>query len=231
MGRSSLQGHCPCRDRRGKDRARAERDRSLSFPLSRFPDARVKIVLPTIPLARQWQTALLHHIKDPSLRPGFYGGGTRDRADRPIMIYIVNSARNTLADHIRRDFALGRRVLLICDECHHYQSPQNRLIFDFARSSFAAGGQYACLGLSATPFDSPDSAVLTDALGPEIYRYDVRQASADGTLYLLDGQTGSLLQSIELEGEINGSPAVFGSTLVIGTQGKNANHIYGISLK
>ena len=153
---------------------------AIDLYLSRFPDARVKIVLPTIPLARQWQTALLHHIKDPSLRPGFYGGGTRDRADRPIMIYIVNSARNTLADHIRRDFALGRRVLLICDECHHYQSPQNRLIFDFARSSFAAGGQYACLGLSATPFDSPDSAVLTDALGPEIYRYDVRQASADG---------------------------------------------------
>ncbi len=59
----------------------------------------------------------------------------------------------------------------------------------------------------------------------------ILQASADGALYLLDGQTGSLLQSIELEGEINGSPAVFGSTLVIGTQGKNANHIYGISLK
>ena len=153
---------------------------AIDLYLSRYPDARVKIVLPTIPLAQQWQTALLHHLKDPSLRPGFYGGGTRDRADRSVMIYIVNSARNTLADHIRRDFALGRRVLLICDECHHYRSPQNRLIFDFTHSSFASGGQYASLGLSATPFDSPDSTVLIDALGPVIYRYNVLQASADG---------------------------------------------------
>ena len=153
---------------------------AIDLYLSRYPDARVKIVLPTIPLAQQWQTALLHHIKDPSLRPGFYGGGTRDRADHSVMIYIINSARNTLSDHIRRDFALGRHVLLICDECHHYQSPQNRLIFDFAHSSFTAGKQYASLGLSATPFDSPDNTVLIDALGPEIFRYNVSQASADG---------------------------------------------------
>ena len=153
---------------------------AIDLYLSRYPDAHVKIVLPTIPLAQQWQTALLHHIKDTSLRPGFYGGGTRDRADRSVMIYIVNSARSTLADHIRRDLALGRRVLLICDECHHYRSPQNSRIFDFTHSSFTADGKYASLGLSATPFDPPDSSVLTDALGHEIYRYNVRQASADG---------------------------------------------------
>ncbi len=145
-----------------------------------FPDARVKIIVPTIPLAQQWQTALLHHVADPALRPGFFGGGARDSADRPVMIYIVNSARDALTDHIRRDFALGRHVLLICDECHHYASPQNRRIFDFTRFPYAAGEQYACLGLSATPFGSPDDAVLTQALGPEIYHYDVNKASGDG---------------------------------------------------
>lgn len=145
-----------------------------------YPDARIRIVVPTVPLAQQWQTALLHHVKDPPLRPGFFGGGTRDDADRAVMIYIVNSARNALADHVRRDFALGRHVLLICDECHHYHSPQNRRIFDFTRSAYAEGEQYAGLGLSATPFGSPDDHVLTSALGPEIYRYDVNNATADG---------------------------------------------------
>ena len=145
-----------------------------------YPDARVKIIVPSIPLAQQWQTALLHHASDPTMLPGFFGGGTHDRDDRPVMIYIVNSARNTLSDHIRRDFALGRHVLLICDECHHYQSPQNRHIFDFVHSSYAAGEQYSSLGLSATPFNTPDDAVLTKALGPEIFHYDVNQASADG---------------------------------------------------
>ena len=147
-----------------------------------YPDARVKIVVPTIPLAQQWQTALLHHAANPSLRPGFFGGGVREHADRPVMIYIVNSARDALADHIRRDFALGRHVLLICDECHHYQSPQNRKIFDFLQSAFVSGEQYASLGLSATPFGSPDDSVLINALGPEIYRYDVNSASRDGVV-------------------------------------------------
>ncbi len=144
------------------------------------PDARVKIIVPTIPLAQQWQTALLHHTQEPALRPGFFGGGLRDSADRPVMIYIVNSARNALTDHLRRDFALGRHVLLICDECHHYRSPRNRRIFDFTRFPHAAGEQYACLGLSATPFDSPEDDVLTDALGPVIFHYDVNQAASDG---------------------------------------------------
>ncbi len=145
-----------------------------------YPDARVKIIVPSIPLAQQWQTALLHHATDPALRPGFFGGGARDHSDRPVMIYIINSARDTLTEHIRRDFALGRHVLLICDECHHYQSPQNRRIFDFTRSSFASGEQYACLGLSATPFGSPDDSVLTEALGDVIFHYDVSRASEDG---------------------------------------------------
>ena len=144
-----------------------------------FPDARVKIIVPTIPLAQQWQTALLHHTADPALRPGFYGGGIRDQTDHVVMIYIINSARDALADHIRRDFALSRHVLLICDECHHYQSPRNRRIFDFSGSPFAKGEQYSCLGLSATPFGSPDDAVLTESLGPEIFTYDVNQAATD----------------------------------------------------
>jgi len=155
---------------------------AMDLYLACYPGASIRIVVPTIPLAQQWQTALLHHFSDPDLRPGFFGGGVRDASDRRIVIYIVNSARDALSNHVRRDFALGRHVLLVCDECHHYQSPQNRHIFDFVHSSFASGEQYASLGLSATPFGTANDAVLTEALGQEFFRYDVNAAASDGII-------------------------------------------------
>ncbi|MBR5345439.1 MAG: PQQ-binding-like beta-propeller repeat protein [Clostridia bacterium] len=57
------------------------------------------------------------------------------------------------------------------------------------------------------------------------------QAASDGTISLLDGRSGSLIQSMQVEGTINGSPAVYNSTLVIGTQGKGTSYIYGIALE
>lgn len=147
--------------------------------LERFPDLRVKVVVPTIPLAQQWKTALLHRFQE-ERRPGFFGGGSRDAPDRPTMIYILNSARGALAAHIRRDFAMRRHVLLICDECHHCQSPQNRRIFDFLTEDTPA--LYSCIGLSATPFGIGDDAVLTRALGTEIYRYGFGDAEEAGVV-------------------------------------------------
>ena len=57
------------------------------------------------------------------------------------------------------------------------------------------------------------------------------QASSKGVLYLLDGKTGSLVSTLELESTVNGSPAVYNGTLVIGTQGKGTAYIYGIALE
>ncbi len=57
------------------------------------------------------------------------------------------------------------------------------------------------------------------------------QASSDGTLSLLDGQNGTLVYSMTIEGTINGSPAVYDDILVIGTQGKDTSFIYGIKLQ
>ena len=48
---------------------------------------------------------------------------------------------------------------------------------------------------------------------------------------LLDGLTGAVVSRLQIDGEINASPAVYKSTLVIGTQGKGTSSIYGISLK
>ena len=110
-----------------------------------FPDLMVRIVVPTIPLARQWETTLRHHMGAEEWRPGLYGAGRRDDPERHVMIYIINSARDSLAGHIRRDLALNRHALLICDECHHYQSKENRKIFGFRRDP--ESNLYFSLGL------------------------------------------------------------------------------------
>jgi len=46
-------------------------------------------------------------------------------------------------------------------------------------------------------------------------------------MYLLDGLTGRELDSIQLGGTVEASPAVYGSTLVIGTR---SNRFWGIKL-
>ena len=143
-------------------------------------NARIRIVVPTIPLAQQWQSALLREAEDEADRPGFFGAGRRDAWDRPVMIYIINSAREHLAQHIEQAFALGQPVLLVCDECHHYQSKENRKIFDFRIPPFFSGHQYATLGLSATPFGTAHDEVLIRGLGKEIYQYGFEEASAQG---------------------------------------------------
>lgn len=150
--------------------------------LKKHPDGCVRIVVPTIPLAQQWETAITHHMRDAARRPGFFWGSSRDDSLTPILIYVINSAREALSRHVRRSFSLGQHVLLICDECHHYQSPQNRRIFDFVDSSYARTPQYACLGLSATPFGGGEDEVLIHGLGPVIYRYDFQAASRDGII-------------------------------------------------
>lgn len=149
---------------------------------SRYPDVRIRIVVPTIPLANQWKTALMHHMRDETWRPGFFGGGRNDNPDQRVMLYIINSARDSLAGHIRRDLALKRPVFLICDECHHYQSKENRKIFDFLTPAIREGNLYHSLGMSATPFGTANDAVLTSSLGDEIYRYDFNAAAADGVI-------------------------------------------------
>lgn len=147
-----------------------------------FPDLMVRIVVPTIPLARQWETTVRHHMAAEEWRPGLYGAGRRDDPERHVMIYIINSARDSLAGHVRRDLALKRHVLLICDECHHYQSKENRKIFGFVNEGVRAGGLYFSLGLSATPLGTANDEVLLQGIGPEFYEYGFDEAVKEGVI-------------------------------------------------
>ena len=155
---------------------------AMEMMKQKYTTLQVRVVVPTIPLARQWKESLLHHAESEEWRPGFFGGGIQDDPRRRVMIYVVNSARDSISGHIRRDFSLGRHVLLICDECHHYQSPENRKIFSFTKDMGERETLYHSIGLSATPFGNRDDHVLTQAIGREIYRYDYNSAAADGVI-------------------------------------------------
>lgn len=156
--------------------------KAIDEMLLRCPDLVIRIVVPGIPLAGQWERALLHHVESEDLRPGLFGAGRRDAPDRKVMIYIINSARTTLAGHIRRELSLHHPVLLICDECHHYQSAENRKIFSFLTAEIKNSGLFFSLGLSATPFGTRNDSVLRKALGSTIYQYGFDDAVEDGVI-------------------------------------------------
>ena len=78
--------------------------------------------------------------------------------------------------------------------------------------------------LDAYSYSSPVAVYGEDGHGWII------QASSSGLITLLDGLTGTVVSTLEVEGTIDASPAVYNDTLVIGTTGKNTSFIYGIKL-
>ncbi len=56
------------------------------------------------------------------------------------------------------------------------------------------------------------------------------QACSNGTIYLMDGLTGDVVNTLQVNGVIEGSPAVYGDMMVIGTTGKDTSYIYGIKI-
>nr|MBR4280618.1 hypothetical protein [Clostridia bacterium] len=56
------------------------------------------------------------------------------------------------------------------------------------------------------------------------------QACSNGLITLMDGLTGETINTLQVNGVIEGSPAVYGDTMVIGTTGKDTSYIYGIKI-
>jgi len=139
-------------------------------------ELRVKIVVPQTFLASQWKDELKHRLGAKTWEVGLYCGKRKD-VGRKYMIYVINSARYSLARHILNDLNSGFSVLLIADECHHYGSIENNRIFDFYRAIDKCAPYYA-LGLSATPEIVNFSAISTP-IGGEIYCYDLGRALKD----------------------------------------------------
>jgi outer membrane protein assembly factor BamB len=114
------------------------------------------------------------------------------------------------------------------------QSIGNMVIFTVAKTP--EGGQIIAIdkksghmiwqqSMSSFSYSSPVAVYNADGSAWII------QGDSKGVLQLMDGQTGAVMNSVQLEGSITGSPAVYNDTLVVGTSGKGVSKIYGIKIK
>lgn len=159
-------------------------------------DLRVKIVVPTGALMHQWERALKEylsesgrekfHLSDLKQEIGLRGAGCKSSSERRYMIYVINSARYELARQILSDLKDGAAVLLIADECHRYESEQNRLIFEFLPHIKKYENSFFSLGLSATLPSGQSRDYLSTVLGPKIYNYEIKQAASMHTICKYD---------------------------------------------
>lgn len=157
-------------------------------------ELRVKIVVPTGGLMRQWYKALREFLADSERMQsrgwwesiGLRGAGHRDTGDRKYVIYVINSARYELARKILDEVKDGKNVFLIADECHHYESGQNRLIFEFLPYLKSDETHFFSLGLSATLPSGAAGSFLSSVLGKKIYSYEMRRAFSQKTVCTFD---------------------------------------------
>lgn len=156
----------------------------------------VKIVVPTASLMWQWNRSLREYLSltgqsgmqagRAHREIGLRGGGRQTGPGCKYMVYVVNSARYELARQILTELRGGETVFLIADECHHYESAQNRLIFEFLPYIKAYEQNFYSLGLTATlPFGQAQH-YLASVLGQKVYSYGMARASALRTVCQYD---------------------------------------------
>ena len=80
-------------------------------------------------------------------------------------------------------------------------------------------------GLSSRSESSPVALYDEDGNGW------ILQCEQKGIVHLLDGLTGSEVCSMDLEAEIEASPAAYNNVVVIGTTGKGTSFVYGIEVR
>lgn len=145
----------------------------------RVPELRVVVVVPTIVLMQQWYDELIAHGNLPHTAIGRLGGGFKDdfSGGRRVLIAVLASAYKLLPGIVQRE-RIGKRLLLVADECHRHGAKEMSHVFQTEREF--------SLGLSATPErddDEPgeedagyDGSVLGQALGPIIYEFTLVDA-------------------------------------------------------
>jgi superfamily II DNA or RNA helicase len=139
---------------------------------------KIKIIVPKIFLANQWVKVLKSDFGISEEDIGIFSGIRKDPTNLKYMIYVINSARFNLTNHVLEDFKKGISVFLIADECHHYGSRENSRVFDFISKIPDKNStvNYYSLGLSATPEGKYYEEAIIPALGKEIYKYSFAEA-------------------------------------------------------
>jgi superfamily II DNA or RNA helicase len=145
----------------------------------RVPELRVVVVVPTIVLMHQWFDELIERGNLPRAAIGRLGGGYKDdfSGGRRVLIAVLASAHKLLPRMVRKE-RIGKRLLLVADECHRLGAKEMSQVFETERAF--------SLGLSATPErddDEPsdedagyDGSVLGQALGPIIFDFTLADA-------------------------------------------------------
>lgn len=138
---------------------------------------RTIIIVPTVVLSDQWLVELMGKLNVPRNEIAVLCGKEKDPIEnRKTIIYVVNSAREHLAEHARTHFP-NDDIFLLADECHRYGSKENSRIFGLPYSY--------TLGLSATPERFGDlgfETKLVPNLGEIIYSYSYSDALKDGII-------------------------------------------------
>ena len=74
VGEEWLQGNCECGHGAGKTVFALA---AMEMMKQKYTTLQVRVVVPTIPLARQWKESLLHHAESEKWQPGFLAEGSR----------------------------------------------------------------------------------------------------------------------------------------------------------
>jgi len=143
------------------------------------PNLKVKIVVPKAFLVNQWKSCLIEDFSINKQNIGCYYGKEKCLSSKPFMIYVINSARYTLARKILDESKKGFSHLLILDECHHYSSQENSKIFEFLFDKQYDLTKYYSLGLSATPKTTTFHSTIEKFIGPIIFTYTINEAMED----------------------------------------------------
>ena len=85
----------------------------------------------------------------------------------------------------------------------------------------ATGGILWHVKLSRSSWSSPTCVYDENGNGWVVH------ADGGGVLRLVDGHTGEVLAKADLEANVEGSPAIFGDMLVVGTRGRK---IFGVKI-
>ncbi len=143
---------------------------------------RIRVVVPKTFLAAYWRNAFLREGVAARSDTGVYCGAHKDDPSRMVMIYLLNSARYTLARRILEDIRSGWHVLLIADECHHLAGEKNLKILDFIPRLGLEAERFHALALSATVGGLADDSRFRGAFGGVVYSYGLSRALRDGII-------------------------------------------------
>jgi outer membrane protein assembly factor BamB len=115
---------------------------------------------------------------------------------------------------------------------------QNRLsdlVFFTATNGTAGSTMYALRKADGSVAWTANFTAPTESSPVAVYNEDgdawIVQALSDGQLILLDAADGTVLDTLQLDGEVRSSPAVYRDVLVISTTGSDPSYIYAISLE